>query len=275
MKETRNIADVAVLISTYNWPEALMLSVRSVFNQTVLPKEIVIADDGSGQETAEAVAQLKSELPDGVDLFHAWHQDKGFRAAAIRNKALSFLSAPYVVQIDGDCIMERHFVEDHLYMRRPGYFIAGSRVVLNQKDTAEIVSSLNFDESKLSLSFGHFLNAKRNRFLSGFLATRYKKNNLWAARGANMSYYLEDIKKVNGYNEAFVGWGFEDSELVFRMYNSGLKHLTLKFSGVLYHLYHNERKRDKADEYRALALKVLHDGIKRTDPGLDTCWERD
>lgn len=266
--------NVSVLITTYNWPEALLLSLRSVFAQTILPKEIVIADDGSRDETRELITSLKNEVPENVEMIHVWHEDLGFRLAGIRNKALSKITSDYVVQIDGDCIMERHFIEDHLQLAKPGCFIAGSRVFVSKEDTERILENKIFKPSDLNLSISHRLNSKRNKFLRNFIAPRYKKNNIWAARGANMSYYMDDIVSVNGYNEEFVGWGFEDSELAFRLYNMGIKHLALKFGGVLYHLHHNERSRTHADRLKQMALMSYHQGIKRTDVGLDSCWER-
>lgn len=270
----KNNRTVSVLVTTYNWPEALVLSLRSVFAQTIVPKEIVVADDGSTSETRNVIEKLRSEVPEGVEMIHVWHEDLGFRVAGIRNKAISKITADYIIQIDGDCIMEKHFIEDHLSLARPGYFIAGSRVLISKEDTEVILRKSVFDISELHISFSHLLNAKRNKFLRNMLALRYKKNDIWAARGANMSYYMDDIIAVNGYNEQFAQWGFEDSELAFRFYNSGVRHLILKFGGVLYHLHHNERSRSFVDELRRLALSSLESGVKRTEVGLDSCWQR-
>lgn len=116
------------------------------------------------------------------------------------------------------------------------------------------IKSKAFKHSDLNLSLSHKLNSKRNKFLRDFLELRYKKNDIWAAKCANMSYYIDDIVAVNGYNELFVGWGFEDSELAFRFYNNGIKHLALRFGGVMYHLHHNERSRNNADKLKQMTL---------------------
>lgn len=247
---------------------------RSVFTQTILPKEIIVADDGSTSETHNLIEKLKVEVPKSVEMIHVWHEDLGFRLTGIRNKALSKVTSDYVIQIDGDCIMEKHFIEDHLQLARHGYFIAGSRLLISKEDTARILQSKIFKHSDLNLSLSHKLNSKRNKFLRDFIELRYKKNDIWAARGANMSYYIDDIVAVNVYNELFVGWGFQDSELAFRFYNNGIKHLALKFGGVLYHLHHNERSRNNADKLKQMTLMSYQQGIKRTEVGLDSCWER-
>lgn len=46
-------------------------------------------------------------------ILHAWQEDKGFRLAESRNNALRMAHGDYIVFIDGDIIMERHFIADH------------------------------------------------------------------------------------------------------------------------------------------------------------------
>ncbi|MFC4666907.1 glycosyltransferase family 2 protein [Falsiporphyromonas endometrii] len=274
MAKNNSIVDSAVLVSTYNWPEVLTLSVRSIFQQTILPREIVIADDGSKDPTREAIEKLKLECPDGVTIKHVWHEDRGFRAAAIRNKALAQVESPYLIQIDGDCIMERHFIQDHLAVAREGYFIAGSRVNLPKEYSEVLLSTTSFSTNLISVPFSHKLNSLRVPLLRDFLASRYHINNLWWVRGANMSFFMKDIRMVNGYNESFEGWGHEDNELSFRLLNSGVHKRALKFGGVLYHVCHEERSRANVEHLRNLAYEVYVKGIKRTENGLDNCQTR-
>ena len=51
---------VGLLISTYNWPEALELILQSALMQTQLPHEILIADDGSNEKTKKIIRQWKN-----------------------------------------------------------------------------------------------------------------------------------------------------------------------------------------------------------------------
>ena len=94
---------VALIISTYNWPRALSLCLDSVMKQSVMPTEILIADDGSDSSTREVVKHFESLSP--VPLRHIWHEDRGFRAAAIRNKAIAASRSDYVLLVDGDMIL--------------------------------------------------------------------------------------------------------------------------------------------------------------------------
>jgi predicted glycosyltransferase involved in capsule biosynthesis len=59
-----------------------------------------------------------------------------------------------------------------------------------------------------------------------------------------VSYWREDILAVNGYNEDFEGWGREDSDVVIRMGNNGIKAKRLRKSGIVYHIHHKINSKD-------------------------------
>src|SRR5690606_7689461 len=127
-KKKSNKMTVSLIISTYNWPEALEKSLKSAFYQTVLPNEIIIADDGSARSTKNKIDQLR--LLSTIPVEHVWHADKGFRLSAIRNEAIAMARYDYVIQIDGDIIMAPHFIEDHLRLAQERAFLCGSRVLM-------------------------------------------------------------------------------------------------------------------------------------------------
>ena len=239
----------SLLISTYNRPDALSLCLKTVLRQSILPAEVVIADDGSTEETANVIKKIQKNFP--VPLKHAWHPDEGFRAAAIRNKGIALCTTNYIVQIDGDIIIHPKFIADHLEMQRPGYFIVGSRVMLSPEQTAKLIRQDYVDFKKLSRE-KFALNGLRIRFLRNLLAALYKTKgrHKFYAKGANIAFYKEDIVRINGYNEAFVGWGSEDRDVAIRLMNAGVKKLSIKMGAVCYHLYHkwNERNNELHNE---------------------------
>ncbi len=131
---------VSLLIATYNWPEALRQTLASVVHQTILPNEILIADDGSNSSTTQLIESFKANHPT-LNVIHVWHEDKGFRLAAIRNKAIGVAVSDYIIQIDGDIILDPHFIADHLSIAARGYFVTGSRLLLGQKITEQLLRS--------------------------------------------------------------------------------------------------------------------------------------
>lgn len=114
-------------------------------------------------------------------------------------------------------------------------------------------------------------NGIRWPLLSKFLRRKYRNRYpIYWARGANMSFWRTDLLIVNGYNESFAGWGDEDSELTLRLMNAGKTKLHLKFSGIIYHIYHREDpSKGKSAENRARLQTTLEKQTIRTENALD------
>ena len=124
---------VSLLISTYNRPDALELCLKSVLHQVYMPDEIIIADDGSKDETRDVI-QKYADLS-VVPLQHVWHEDNGFQLAMIRNKAIAVANGDYIIQIDGDLILHPYFVKDHKDFAKRNSFVRGSRIYLDERIT--------------------------------------------------------------------------------------------------------------------------------------------
>ncbi|MEO5947892.1 MAG: glycosyltransferase, partial [Chitinophagaceae bacterium] len=141
MSSKRSI-NCSICVSTYNRPDALLLCIESLLKQSYLPNEIIIGDDGSGSETAELIAlfQHKTNIP----ILHVWQPDEGYRLAACRNKSFAAAKGEYIIQIDGDVILHKHFVADHLRMAKSGTFVSGSRVLLTPAVMISVRSVSNF-----------------------------------------------------------------------------------------------------------------------------------
>lgn len=232
----------ALLISTYNNQNYLELCLNSVLKQSVMPDEIVIADDGSTIETYDLIKKYKSVF--SIPIIHVWQEDNGFQAGRIRNIAIAASTAEYIIQIDGDIVLHPLFIEDHINIARRGYLVQGSRVMIGPKRTKEIMYTKTIKVSFFSTDIARRENAIRCLFLSRYLLLRYRNPYpIYYARGANMSFFKQDFLAVNGYDESFVGWGHEDSDLTLRMLNYGCRKMYAKFSCIAYHLYHGVESR--------------------------------
>ena len=103
---------LTLIITTYNWPESLLLVIESVKHQSIIPDEIIIADDGSLEDTRDLI--IKFQKNSNLNIIHSWQKDIGFRAARSRNNAIFRSSGDYIVLIDGDTILHTNFVQDHI-----------------------------------------------------------------------------------------------------------------------------------------------------------------
>lgn len=249
----------SLLTPTYNWPEALELLLKSVQHQSHLPDEVIIADDGSTPETKGLIDRFKKEFP--VPLIHIWHEDKGNRKPRIMNKAIARATYDYIIEIDGDIIMNRHFIKDHLQFSEKGFYLYGSRVNIKRDFLEQL-----FHKKNLEFHFFSKGIQKRGRTLRAPMFTKFIKpveERSRKLRGCNMSFWREDFIKVNGFNENLVGWGIDDSEMIQRLHNIGIKGKRLKFAGIAYHIYHKEQSKSHIDinleiEKQTTAEKLIY-----------------
>ncbi|WP_299899706.1 glycosyltransferase family 2 protein [uncultured Aquimarina sp.] len=256
---------VALLISTYNWPDALNLVLKSVLKQSVLPTEVIIADDGSTEETKTLIDTYKNSFP--VPLHHVWHEDNGFTKTLILNKAIARITSDYIVQIDGDIILHKHFIKDHLNASRDKMFLYGTRVTLTKEKSKRLLSAKKIDLTIFSSGL-----KKRMRML--YLPFVYKNRKPDEAistklRGANMSYWRKDAIAINGYNEDFLGWGFEDYDFGQRLTFMGIMPKRLKFAGICLHIYHKKAVLENPEKGNEIQNKTIAERITRCDNGID------
>lgn len=232
-KNSRQIGmKVSLVVCTYNWPSALEAVLNSVAQQTIYPDEVVIADDGSTDDTRELIERMRLEMP--FKILHVWQEDKGFRLAMSLNRAFAKCTGDYIIKIDGDIIMERHFIEDHIRRAKSGCFLCGSRSKLTEERTLRIFKTKDITLSPWSNGIRRRLNVVRLPWLAAFF---YDYNH---GRGCNMSFWRNDLYAVNGFDNDIVGYGREDTDFIERMKRYGVKQRFMKFCCVQYHLYHKD-----------------------------------
>lgn len=260
---------VSLIITTYNRPDALSLVLQSALRQSVLPAEIIVADDGSGEATAELVAAFAARSP--LPVKHVWRPDDGFRAAESRNRALAAAVSDYTVIIDGDMVLHPEFIRDHLSLAEPGILVQGSRVLLTKAASAELLGQAlpqPFAPPFYRRGIEKKHAAVRCACLRALAAGRSNQSHK-AIKSCNMGFYRQDALAVNGFNNEFVGWGREDSEFVARLYHNGIRRKNLKFGGLAYHLWHREAERAALPHNDALLRQTLQQKLRRCENGVD------
>ena len=262
---------VAIILSTYNWPEALNACLRSIGKQSIQPDQVLIGDDGSGPSTKEVIDYWKQSLP----IIHHWQEDTNFRLARTRNNCLRFVEAEYVLCIDSDMVLHKDFVKDHLKFAKPNTYVQGSRVLLNKAYSEIVMSPGNeweWDTADIKKgTLGNNKNLIRSRLLS-WLSGLSQKATFKHTRTCNMAFWMDDLTAVNGFDNRYEGWGREDSDLTARLVKYGLKKRTLKFAATALHLYHKEVSRQSLEENDLLLKHAIEsedyyspDGIIEAD----------
>jgi glycosyltransferase involved in cell wall biosynthesis len=237
--------DVSVIVSTYNEPGWLRKCLWGWEAQSEQGfRELIVADDGSGPDTAECIEQMREET--GLPLRHIRQQDRGFRKSAILNRAITAAEGDYLVFSDGDCIPRADFLAVHLQYAREGCYLSGGyfklpRAVSEAITREDVREGRPFDRAWLDQrGVEHsrawlLLTASPlwGSVLNGVSTTRPTWN------GHNSSGWKTDLLAVNGFNEK-MGYGGQDRELGYRLANSGVRPRQIRFSTVCLHLEHEQ-----------------------------------
>lgn len=234
---------ISVIVSTYNKPQVLGMVLESLAHQNGgTAYEVVVADDGSGPETAALLARLQAGFP--VPLLHAWQPDDGFRVAAARNTALLMASGDYVVFIDGDCLVPADFIAQHARLAETGWFVAGARCFIKRRRTQSIMADpARWTRPRRLHWFALALLAAANRpfqllSLPGNLL-RYRRAGAWQkVQTCNLAVWRADIDRINGFDETYTGHGLEDSDFALRLIRAGVGRKSGRFGSVVLHLWH-------------------------------------
>ena len=252
----------SLFVSTYNMPKHLELVCAGLERQSTNDFEVYFCDDGSGSDTAKIISNFKSHV--GFPVHHVWQENRGFRKCAILNTALRQAKGSICIFLDGDCIPHRHFIQDHLNYSEKGYYLAGRRVELgpelSQSLSPELVTSgfFNYPNRQMILSCfkgdSQYLN-RCFRLPWAPLRSLFNLNQVVDLKGCNYSVSRESLLAINGFDEAYEGYGREDTDIEIRLQNLGLEIKSLKGVALQFHVWHPRRdftpvNDDRLDEAR-------------------------
>jgi glycosyltransferase involved in cell wall biosynthesis len=265
---------IALIITTYNRPDMLAAVLEGCLAQTDKNFEVIVADDGSKQDTADLIAAYQARASFAIK--HVWQEDTGFRAAAIRNRALAATDADYIIFTDGDCVPPPDFVASHRRLAERGWFLSGNRLMLPQAFSEQVLR----DKLPIHLwQMRDWLQARWRGQIERLLPLlrspdmgwlRKQLPNRWqGAKTCNLSAWREDLLNVNGLDESYTGWGLEDSDLVIRLLRAGIHNKSARFSVPVFHLWHRENDRSHLEENRQRLQEVLQATHIRAAQGVD------
>ena len=263
---------ISVIVATYNRPDALAMVLRSLSRQSDRRFELVVADDGSSAVTARVINEWTGRI--GVALKHVWQEDRGFRLAEIRNRAIRASSGDYLVFLDGDCLTRPDFVATHRRLSERGWFVTGNRILLSRELTERI---LHGDLEPEQSGFASLLTERSRRGVGRFapavtlrLPFLHKLHpHRWQdAHGSNMAFWRSDLETVDGFDSAFTGWGREDSDIFVRMIRAKVGRKDWRSGPVVLHLWHPDSDRSRLSENDRHLEALLMSERSRAQRGL-------
>lgn len=256
-----------MIVTTYNWKEALAVVLASVSRQTRLPDEVIIADDGSRSDTAALLAQIARGFP--TRLLHSWQEDAGFRVGRSRNRAIAASSSEYVLLVDGDMVLHPDFVADHLAAAAAGSFVQGSRVLTNPGFRDQMFQRPDSRPTFFSPGISKRRNALRSKLLSRAFLALNPRTEPHAIKTCNQGWWRSDLLLVNGFDERMEGWGREDVELAWRAHYAGIACHQLRYAGLAFHLHHQERHQEGASVNDRYVTETKSSKSQRCKRGID------
>lgn len=271
--EMRKVFTIGVIISTYNSPKWLEKVLWGYQNQDVAPDEIVIADDGSRDDTRELIERYAKVLP----IKHVWHEDRGFQKSQILNKAIVASTADYLIFTDQDCIPRKDFVAVHKERAEKGYFLSGGYFKLPMDISLALTQEDVLSGKAFEISWLKKQGLKMNFKVSKLVKSKWFTNSMnfvtprkatW--NGCNASGWREDVLKVNGFNEE-MQYGGQDREFGERMFNMGIKSKQIVYSAICLHLDHKRPYKTKESIAKNVAIRrnTRKSGIVKTPNGIE------
>lgn len=250
---------IGVIISTYNNPAWLQKVLWGYLCQTMLPDELVIADDGSQEPTRILIKEFAKEAPFTVR--HVWQEDNGFRKSLILNKAILATTSEYIIFTDQDCIPRRDFVHTHYKFAQKDYMLSGGYFKLPM----DISQGITQEDIKTGRVFNlNWLKGKGMGF--NFKCTKLVDDNFFTSfmnritptraswNGCNASGWRRDMLQINGYNEQ-MQYGGQDREFGERLANLGIKSKQIRYSAICLHLDHKRPYKTKESIEKNIAIR--------------------
>ena len=265
--------NIGVVISTYNNPHYLELTLEGYCRQTRMADEILVADDGSRDDTRQLIASFADRLP----IKHIWHPDHGFQKSEILNRALVAAQSDYLIFTDQDCIPREDFIATHERFARPGCFLSGGYFRMTDRVTQQVTSDVITDGRVFSISWlramGQPLSFRMTKLLrSPFYA--WLLNHITTAapswNGCNASGWRNEMLAINGYNED-MHYGGQDREFGERLWNLGCRSLQIRYSAIVMHLDHKRpyKTRETMQRNRDIRSYTRRHHVVRTPNGIE------
>jgi glycosyltransferase involved in cell wall biosynthesis len=267
------LSSFSVIIATYEWPRALDVVLRSLSEQQEGPFDVVVADDGSGPETAAVVDRWRSRF----ELSHVWQETGGFRKARLLNRASVAAHGDYLLFLDGDCVPRLGLLKAIRRAALPGWFVASKRLHLSPDLSARVLDG-SAPVWRWSL-LRWIMSAPRELFVSthrqanrpGVLFPLRDRGRPWRPKGEfrppyngygyTFGVFRSDFENVNGFDMRFGGWDGEDVDIAHRLRAAGVRCGWPGPAASVFHLWHADRKQPASPPTREPGMVEAVEGL--------------
>lgn len=265
---------ISVIFSVYNRAHLLQKALISLSQQSFLPDEVIISDDGSQEDIIATIQKLIVQLR--VQVRYVRQEDKGFRLAKCRNNGVRISQGDFLIFLDQDLVFTRNFIKTMVENQGPNRFCVAYPVRLTENQT-QLLDDARIVSSDFSSVIGsHQIQKVRQQYRKDRWYSLLKRFHLRETgpklRGGVAGINRADYVRVNGYDENYRGWGNEDDDLGRRFYQAGIQGINPFYHEFPLHLFHepfhvNGKRINQ--EYYHQQLKEIKRGNYRCQLGFD------
>ncbi|MEI9933482.1 MAG: glycosyltransferase [Ferruginibacter sp.] len=255
----------SLIIPFYKDIPALELILLALNKQSVKDFEVIIAEDDNALET---VFFLQKKIPElNFSLQHISQEDLGYRRARALNNGIKIAKNDFIIFMDGDCIPHKHYIKEYIKEKEEKKILYGRRVNLSENFSRQ----LRTGKSLIKLNMVTLAFTESTRVIESFYLPFYpqifkSKRQLW---GCNMGVLKKHLLEVNGFDEDYAEYGYEDIDIYWRLNKSGCQLKSVKYQAIVYHLYHPSKAASELmDKGKIFFDQKVKDGFWQCKNGL-------
>ncbi|MDG4792828.1 glycosyltransferase [Micromonospora sp. WMMD1082] len=268
-----NGPQLSVIIPTFNRSDLLRQTLGNLARQRMPTEmfEVIVADDGSSDDTRAVVTEAAKALP----VRYHFQPDEGFRAGAARNAGARLATAPILVFLDTGALVGPDFLDCHLAEHDAGdrTAVVGYAYGYDLAETtpglaAAAAEALPEQVVARFQGVASFADDRQPQLVAcdfdlGQLAAPWVL--FWTL---NCSLRADDFWRLGGFDEDFRGWGLEDLELAYRLFNDGVGFRLARQAWVVHAPHGRDRDAILADCMRNLRRLL----VKHPEPPIEIVW---
>lgn len=274
---------ITVIVTLYNRLEYARNMILALQQQTKQIDELIFADDGSSEKLMEYIEDLLVDC--NFKIKHVYQDDIGFRLARSRNNGAREASGDYLIFLDQDVIFDNDFIESIYNSRRKKRMIFSEALgsSLEEKNKIqELINTQKFDYKKIYDLVDNTKKVEQDQIVNKekFYNLLYKLK--LRSRGAKIvglifSLFKEDFININGLDEKYIGYGYEDDDFGNRFFKYGGETFAFKMKRYPIHMYHKAASPNGSpneDYYRQRKIEISKKNY-RCEYGYDKIFGED
>jgi GT2 family glycosyltransferase len=278
---------ISIIVSVYNRLHCLYNLLNALRVQTYEDFEVLIADDGSKEDLTSAIQKILPDL--SFPVTHVFQEDIGFRLSRSRNNAARAASGDYYLFLDQDVLMDRDFltecrraIHEHCFLKFKALYLDESRSKVFQKEAEQNPEIPVYEVIERQVTRIEKLLCMKSRWKDNLFNIAWRlglRKKGMKLRGLAIGISKEDYMAINGFDEAYIGWGFEDDDICNRMYAYGLKGVHVKLGSPLVHVWHKAADTREASPNSAYYFEreklIFENNVYRCEYGFDKTFGQD